>query len=440
MSIFVCSGLWDKWARYYSQNSWLRISLMLCAFGFIKEFRPSEPFIYEFLIGEWRNITETQVTQEVYPVSTYSLLAFQLVVLLITDICRYKAIIVALGLCGCVIWSLLIWSTSLIALQILEVFYGAFMAAEVAYYTYIYAKVESDYYQEVSSHTRAAILAGRSLSGVLGQVFVSCHVMDYKQLNYITLGAMILATLWALCLPSVKRTIYFHQNTNDQMLTSTKYLKAFTLMKSHLVDSFTKRYTLKWSLWWSLTTAGFIQVQYYVQPLYSEIQKDETDPIMYNGAIEAVATILGFFGALLGGYLKVDWRQKGELILSICAITGASIILIASQTVDVRICYACYAVYCGIYHLIITIASSEIAKSIVEDSYGLVFGMNMFLALVLQTGLTLAFVSKDVGFALTSRNQFLAYGIYHICIAGIFIIIGLIGWIKSNKDIKKTYS
>lgn len=87
-----------------------------------------------------------------------------------------------------------------------------------------------------------------------------------------------------------------------------------------------------------------------------------------------------------------------------------------------------------------TIASSEIAKSIVEDSYGLVFGMNMFLALVLQTGLTLAFVSKDVGFALTSRNQFLAYGIYHICIAGIFIIIGLIGWIKSNKDIKKTYS
>lgn len=70
----------------------------------------------------------------------------------------------------------------------MQVFYGAFMAAEVAYYTYIYAKVESDYYQEVSSHTRAAILAGRSLSGVLGQVFVSCHVMDYKQLNYITLG------------------------------------------------------------------------------------------------------------------------------------------------------------------------------------------------------------------------------------------------------------
>lgn len=62
------------------------------------------------------------------------------------------------------------------------------MACEVAYYTYIYAKVDKDYYQQVTSHTRAAILAGRAFSGILGQVLVSFNIMDYRQLNYISFG------------------------------------------------------------------------------------------------------------------------------------------------------------------------------------------------------------------------------------------------------------
>lgn len=67
-------------------------------------------------------------------------------------------------------------------------FYGTFMATEVAYFTYIYAKVPNNYFQQVTSHTRAAILAGRTLSGVLAQILVSLKLADYKQLNYITFG------------------------------------------------------------------------------------------------------------------------------------------------------------------------------------------------------------------------------------------------------------
>lgn len=60
------------------------------------------------------------------------------------------------------------------------------MATEVAYYTYIYTKVSKDYYQLVTSHTRAAILAGRAISAIVGQLLISFEVMDYRQLNYIT--------------------------------------------------------------------------------------------------------------------------------------------------------------------------------------------------------------------------------------------------------------
>lgn len=102
-------------------QSWLKVSLLLCIFGFLKELRPSEPFVYEFLIGEWRNVTEEQVSQDVYPVGTYAYLAQLVVVFLITDLCRYKPLIIALALSGVVVWSMLLWTESLLELQILEV-------------------------------------------------------------------------------------------------------------------------------------------------------------------------------------------------------------------------------------------------------------------------------------------------------------------------------
>lgn len=63
------------------------------------------------------------------------------------------------------------------------------MASEVAYYTYIYAKISREKYQQVTGNTRAAILLGRFLSGVISQVLVSTGAMNVRDLNYITLGS-----------------------------------------------------------------------------------------------------------------------------------------------------------------------------------------------------------------------------------------------------------
>lgn len=120
---------------------WLKISLQLSIFGFLKEFRPSEPFIFEFLTGEWRNLTETDINQSVFPVGTYSYLTFLIVMFLITDFCRYKPLIVLLGICGIVIWSLFLWTSSLIALQVAEVrlfFYlNLFISSRHIWYCYV---------------------------------------------------------------------------------------------------------------------------------------------------------------------------------------------------------------------------------------------------------------------------------------------------------------
>lgn len=421
-------------------QSWLKLSLILSVCGFLKELRPSEPFIYEFLLGPWRNITDEEIQQEVYPVGTYSYLGQLIIVFLITDLCRYKPLIILMGFSGITVWAMLSWTRSLLELQILEVFYGTFMATEVAYYTYIYAKVPTEFYQQVTSHTRAAILAGRAISGIIAQFFVSFKVMDYLQLNYISFGALILATTWSIFLPSVDRSIYFHRDNHDrQHLVANKYKDAFSLMKRHFVEFVTNKYVVKWSLWWALATCGFIQVQTYMQPLWSEIgvTRDQT---IYNGAVEAALTILGFLGALGAGFLKADWKQKGELVLTISSILSGAILIISSQAKYVWISYVCYVAFGGLYHFMITIASSEIAKYISEDSYGLVFGFNTLLALVFQSLLTLTFVTGDILFAFSPRNQYLTYGIYHFATAAIYIVIGLVSWIKSSKDIKKTYT
>lgn len=77
--------------------SWLQITLILCAFGLLREIRPSEPFVTEFLLGEWRDISEEQLNREVYPIGTYCYLGLLVVVFLITDFLRFKPVIILSG-------------------------------------------------------------------------------------------------------------------------------------------------------------------------------------------------------------------------------------------------------------------------------------------------------------------------------------------------------
>ena len=95
--------------------------------------------------------------------------------------------------------------------------YGIATSTEVAYYTYIYAKVPKANYQKVTSFTRVAILLGRFVSGISSQILVSgskigLPSLDYRQLNFISLGSVSLATVVSFLLPNVTRTLYFHRS------------------------------------------------------------------------------------------------------------------------------------------------------------------------------------------------------------------------------------
>lgn len=76
----------------------------------------------------------------------------------------------------------------IIFFKVVQFFYGLFYATEVAYYSYIYTKIDKRHYQRATSLTKTALLVGKASSGLISQILVMYNLMDYHELNYITLG------------------------------------------------------------------------------------------------------------------------------------------------------------------------------------------------------------------------------------------------------------
>lgn len=72
-------------------ENWLKISILLCIFGFLREMRPSEPFVVEYFI-QHRNVSFDELTNYYFPFGTYSYLSQLVIIFLITDALRYVVI------------------------------------------------------------------------------------------------------------------------------------------------------------------------------------------------------------------------------------------------------------------------------------------------------------------------------------------------------------
>lgn len=107
--------------------------------------------------------------------------------LLLTDFLRYKPVIILCGLSGSCVYIALIFAKTLWEIRIVEMVYGLFCTTEIAYFAYIYAKVDKEHFQAVSSHTRVALLVGKFASSVTAQIGVSFNLLDYQQLNCFTI-------------------------------------------------------------------------------------------------------------------------------------------------------------------------------------------------------------------------------------------------------------
>ncbi|KAH8292163.1 hypothetical protein KR054_006450 [Drosophila jambulina] len=456
-------------------ESWLKVSCVLCIFGFLREFHPSDPYHAEILMGEWYHVTQDEVNRFVYPVGTYSYLALLIFVFLITDFLRhvltsnfyriiilflnrYKPVIIANTLIGVLHWGTLIWTNTLPGLQAVEVFYGFYQAGEVAYYSYIYAQVDKKYYPRVTSHTRAALLIGKLVAGLLAQLLIGMDWMNYKQLLYITVSSQVLALLWAFFLPKVDKSVYFHNRSEaikngvrpdtgslekgnelaNTEVTEAKLtpnpntsVQALQVLWSHFHSAYTNPLVVQWSLWYAMSLAGFLQVTTYMQVVWKSYENEPT--IVWNGAVDAALTLLSAVFALLAGYFHAGRLSTSTSMLSMAllSILEGGCVLLACWTSNIYLSYLGYVLYGALFAVTITVASSELASSLLEDSFALVFGFNTFVGLILQVIMTFVVVSENANLNLDVFQQFTVYAFYFIVIGVLYFVVFLVKYLWS---------
>ncbi|XP_065218297.1 thiamine transporter 1-like isoform X2 [Planococcus citri] len=431
---------------------WLKLSIWIGTYGFLKEFRPEDPYITQYLTHDPMNFKDEEVYQDIFPVATYVSLSLLIVVFLLTDWLRYKPVIIMHAFSGIMMQVLLIWFRKKWQMYIMEFWYGMMTACEIAYYTYIYAKVDKKHYQIVTSHMRGASLAGRFLSGVTSQIMLHWNIMTISDLNYLTLGGISFGFLWALTLPPVKSSIYFHRSNsvvdfNDCTKAETGHAEitcaneleqeqapvlkkmcsksnVFGRLWADFKHAYTNLYVLKWSIWWAIATCGYNQVMTYNQLLWEDVvhnnPKDNTT--QYNGLTEAVYTLFSAFAAFCFGYVKVDWKIYGEIVLGVCTFLEGVLILWSSHTNIILHAYIAYILFGILYHIMMTVSNSEVAKYIRSDSYALIFGINTFVAILLQTILTMVVTDKNSLFTLNTRQQYVVFAYYFVALGVIFTV------------------
>ncbi|XP_064322938.1 thiamine transporter 1 isoform X2 [Phalacrocorax carbo] len=420
---------------------WALPTALLCAYGFFCSVRPSEPFLTPYLLGPHKNLSETQVFNEIYPVWTYSYLALLFPVFLATDYLRYKPVVLLQGLSLIITWFMLLYAQGLRAFQFLEFFYGMGTATDIAYYSYIYSVVDVNLYQKVTSYCRSATLVGYTVGSVSGQVLVSVAGWSLFSLNVISLTSISIAFGSAWFLPMPQKSLFFHHVSSQQLSWEMKVMDCKN--GSAVQDHTDVQRAPGWEDEAKVPLNGEgrsaeKQVINYAQGLWEMVMPSHSTNI-YNGAVEAVSTLLGAVAVFVVGHIKTSWAMWGEVALALFSFLIAAAVYIMDTVRNIWVCYASYVVFRIIYMLLITIATFQIATNLSVERYALVFGVNTFIALALQTLLTLIVVDAS-GLGLDIFTQFLIYASYFAAISLVFLGSGIYSIMRAYRRQEQMHS
>ena len=186
-----------------------------------------------------------------------------------------------------------------------------------------------------------------------------------------------------------------------------------------------------WSFYYAISLCFYVQIAAYIQVLWISIEDNEE--VLYNGAVEAILTLLGACFALLAGKIHMNFlRKRNRMLLTLITMSCLQgvFVLLAATSQSLMMCYVFYISYGVAYAFGITICATEIAKNLADDTFGLIFGFNTLIALTVQTIITLSVVSS--GFKMSPRGQFQVYGGFYIFLGFGYLLNLLMGLFRSR--------
>ncbi|CAB1455817.1 unnamed protein product [Pleuronectes platessa] len=457
------------------RSDWRYPTTLLCIYGFFSTVKPMEPFLILYMTGPDKNLTTEEVNNQILPVWTYSYLAVLVPVFLLTDWLRYKPVVVFQCVMLFVTTALLLWTRSVARLSghAVLIQFGDSLV------------VDQKRYLKATSYCRSVQLLGYTVGSVLGQLLVSFHLMSNDNIMVLTLVLTSVALLVSCLLPMPRQSMFFHrvQNTKsngDGTTDASTSMKSLEEIKEEKMDTsiesvedttrakeegpqdedlkesvgsescgkvllqlwrdfkqcYSSRQLLYWSVWWAMATCGYNLTTNYVQVLWDHVQPSQNFSI-YNGGVEAVSSLLSASAAYGVSFTEVRWEKWGELTLGGFSGLGAAALFLMTFISNIWVCYVGYIIFKCMYMLLITIAMYQIAADLTMERYALVFGMNNFGSLVLQTIIT-AVVVDSGGLGLAIIPQFTIYASYFSLIAVVFSLRGLFTVWRAKKNQTET--
>ncbi|TNN53860.1 Folate transporter 1 [Liparis tanakae] len=438
-------------------RKWKGAVIFLCFYGFMMAIKPGEPFITPYLLSPEKNLTREQVTNEITPVLTYSYMVVLVPAFLLTDLLRYKPVLIIQGVSQVVIWVILLLGSSLLEMQFMEFFYGMTMACRLAYSSYIFSLVTPALYQRVAGYSRSAVLLGVFTSSVLGQLFISVGEVSFYTLSAISLGFVSFGLTLSLCLPWPKRSLFFNRTRNPEQVAAKSELDKMNPKESAVspaasasgwrdsvfvqmlleVRNVTRRPNLRlWSLWWVFNSTGYYLVLFYVHILWNTVHPVTENKNVYNGGVEAASTLLSALTSFAAGYVKIRWNVWSELVIGVITALQAGLLLLMGTTSNIWVCYAAYVLFRGFYQFLVPIATFQIASSLTKELCALVFGINTFLGTLLKTIINLIFSDKR-GLGLDVHSQFLVYFVYFTILTVVYLVCAAVVIVRHYRNQRK---
>ena len=143
--------------------------------------------------------------------------------------------------------------------------------------------------------------------------------------------------------------------------------------------------------------------------------------MIWNGAVEATACVLGASAVFIVGKSNIiKWHLYGDSVIFAITTLGGSALIVIGHTNEIFVAYTGYILFRMSYNMMMTAASFEIARNLNENTYGLVFGINTWVGLGIQTILTFT-VADSAGLNLIIRVQFYVYGGFYMTTGLLFI-------------------
>lgn len=213
-------------ALYFRRDLiWLSVYAFLCSF------KPSESFLSPYFLQQ--GFSSQQIDDQIYPIWSYSYLAFLIVLGPLAEISRYKPVLVAGVLFRLATRLLLILCTSprlILLAQLSQITYGASSAVEAVMLAYVFslAGARRDRYARLAGSIKAVYLAGHVASSILGQVLVSYFSISITILMYIAMVPVLLSlpvSIFALRRPpnSLSSITASSSSSSSASLTKKKF-------------------------------------------------------------------------------------------------------------------------------------------------------------------------------------------------------------------------